>query len=195
MLFYSTYNIIIGRNHRHVFLGEAMLIVGTRIPPFSADAIADGKIVKISDKDLLGSYTLLFFYGLDFSYLCPGEVHSLQDSLKEFEERNTKVFAISVDSIYTHGKWLKTPRAKLGIAGTRFTLVSDMSQKLSRAFEVLDEEHGHSLRASFITDEENTIQYGSANSVAFGRSIKELLRVIDAIKSVKNGTLEFCPAV
>lgn len=170
-----------------------MLLIGSKLPSFSAPTITDGEISTITDADLLGSYTLIFFYGLDFSFVCPGEIHSLQNALPEFEKRNTRVIAVSVDSIYTHAKWLATPQSLAGIQGTKFTLVSDMSHKLSKALNVYDDEQGFSLRASFITDEENIVQYASANSFAFGRSIKELLRNIDAIQSIKSGTEQFCP--
>ena len=163
-----------------------MLLIGSKIPSFKATGIniKDGE-VSVSDTDLLGQYTLLFFYSLDFSYVCPTEILALEKNREEFAKRNTKVIAISVDSIYTHARWLKMPHSRMGIEGVSFTLISDMSQKLSRAFQVFDEESGHSLRASFIVDEENIVQYGASNSFAFGRSIQEILRVIDAIQFVK----------
>lgn len=173
-------------------LGGAMLLIGSKIPAFSAEAVTKEKRYVITHTDLLGSYTLLFFYALDFSYVCPGEVNALQDKLEEFTRRGCKVIAASVDSIYTHNKCLNTERNKLGVSGVTFPLISDMSHKLSKAFSVLDKNKGISLRASFIIDEENTIQYGSANSVAFGRSIGELIRLLDAIQSIRNGTEQYC---
>ncbi len=162
-----------------------MLLIGSKIPPFTATAIKNMKEITFSDESLLGHYTLLFFYGLDFSYVCPTEILALEKNLGEFAKRNTEVIAISVDSIYTHSRWLHTPHSQMGIEGVTFALVSDMSQKLSRALQVFDEDSGHSLRSSFILDENNVIQYGASNSFAFGRSIPELLRVIDAIQFVK----------
>lgn len=169
-----------------------MLLIGTKIPEFTVKAIIGGEFVEVSDKDLLGSYTLLFFYANDFSPVCPSELHALQDNMGEFDKRKVRVIAISVDSNYTHKKFLSTPPALSGIKGAAFALVSDMSQRLSKAFKFLDAEHGCALRASFLVDEENIIQYGSANSVAFGRSIRELLRLIDAIQLIKSG-VPYCP--
>lgn len=166
--------------------------LGTPAPAFFAHAIKNGKVTTISEKDLLGKYSLLFFYALDFSFVCPGELHALEDNAAEFEKRNTEIYAISIDSIYTHSKWLEKPRSESGILGTSFTLVSDIAQKMAHAFEVLDHEQGFTLRASFVLDENNIIQYAQANSFAFGRSVKELLRVIDAIQYVHT-TGEFCP--
>ncbi len=162
-----------------------MLLIGSKIPPFTATAVKNKEEITITDKELLGHYSLLFFYSLDFSFICPGEILALDRNLPEFAKRNTDVIAISVDSIYTHKQWLATPRSAMGIEGVQLTLISDMSQKLSRGLQVFDEETGHSLRASFIIDEDNIIQYGASNLFAFGRSIKEILRVIDAIQFVK----------
>lgn len=162
-----------------------MLLIGSKIPGFTATAVRKNEEITITDKDLLGHYSLLFFYGLDFSFICPGEILALDKNLPEFAKRNTDVIAISVDSIYTHKHWLSTPRSQMGIEGANLTLISDMSQKLSRGMQVFDEELGHSLRSTFIIDEDNIIQYGSSNLFAFGRSIVEILRVIDAIQFVK----------
>lgn len=169
-----------------------MLLIGSKIPAFTATGIRQGHIVSLTDQDLLGHYTLLFFYGLDFSSVCPGEILALERNLAEFTKRNTEIIAISVDSIYTHRRWLTTSHARMGIEGVSFTLISDMPQKLSRSMQVFDEDKGHSLRASFVVDEENIVQYGASNLFAFGRSINELLRVIDAIQFVKT-TGGFCP--
>jgi len=163
------------------------------IPPFSTRAIVNKSIVTLSNIDFIGHYSLFFFYAMDFSFVCPSEIHALQDNLAEFKKRDVKVVGISVDSVYTHMAWVETPREKGGVKGISFPLLSDSTQEMSSQFGVLDQSEGISLRASFIADPEGIIQYASVNTIAIGRSIKELLRVTDAIQFSKEHG-QVCPA-
>lgn len=170
-----------------------MIIIGKKSPEFSLSAIQIDKELTVSDKDLLGSYTVLFFYALDFSFICPSEVLALQSKLPDFKERKTNVYGISVDSINTHRRWLATSKQTAGAHGVMYPLISDIPQVLSKGYGVFDHTEGFSLRATFILDEENIIQYGAVNTLAFGRSIDEILRTLDAIQHTKvNGVS--CPA-
>ena len=170
-----------------------MIIVGSRSPDFTAEAIVHGVAGIVSLEQYRGQYVLLFFYPADFSFVCPSELHALQRHLPEFHDRHVEVLGVSVDSIHTHLAWLATPVSEGGIAGTTFTLISDTSQRLSRAYGVLDEASGAAFRGVFIIDREGIVQYGSLNTLAFGRSIQELLRVIDGIQfTERHGHV--CPA-
>ena len=170
-----------------------MIIVGSRSPDFTADAVVGGVAGTVSLQQYRGKYVLLFFYPADFSYVCPSELHALQRHLPEFHDRNVEVVAVSVDSVHTHMAWLATPPSEGGIGGTTFTLVSDTNQRLSRAYGVLDEASGAAFRGVFIIDREGIVQYGSLNTLAFGRSIQELLRVIDAVQYTESHG-QVCPA-
>ncbi len=168
------------------------LIVGKQSPEFLAEAVVDGQVVKINSLDFYGSYVLFFFYESDFSFVCPTEMHALQAALPEFAKRNVKIIGVSVDSVQTHLAWLAVPRDKGGIQGITFTLLSDVTRKLSRAYGVYDEVNGVSLRGTFFADKLGIVQYGAVNSLSVGRNIDELLRVIDAIQfTEKYG--ELCP--
>lgn len=167
-------------------------IIGRRSPEFSAQAMIGGKVASVTSVDLLGNYVLLFFYPNDFSFVCPTEMHSLQDNLHEFRKRRVDVIAVSVDSIETHRAWLSLPRAQGGIEGITFTIVADARKELSRAYCVLDERSGTALRGVFLLDRDSLVQYGAVNNLDVGRSVAELLRVIDAFQyTEKHG--EMCP--
>ena len=167
-------------------------IIGHRSPEFSVQAVVDGKISTISSLDLLGKYVLLFFYPNDFSFICPTEMHALQDSLHEFKKRRVEVIAASVDSIQTHMAWLTRPRERGGIEGITFSIVSDFKKELARAYCILDEQAGVCLRGVFLLDRDSIVQYGAVNNLNVGRNVGELLRVADAVQfTEKHG--ELCP--
>lgn len=170
-----------------------MIIVGSPAPGFTAEAVNGRNVTTIALDDYRGKYVLLFFYPADFSFVCPSELHALERLLPTFRERNVEVLAVSVDSVHTHAAWLETPVSEGGIAGTTFTLVSDINQSISRAYGVLDEKEGVALRGVFVIDDQGVVQYGSLNSMAFGRSIPELLRVVDGIQYASTHA-ELCPA-
>ncbi len=165
-----------------------MIIVGSPAPVFTADAIVNGQIGTVSLKQFLGKFVLLFFYPGDFSHACPSELQGLQRHLADFQARDVEILAVSVDSHYTHQAWLQMPVTKGGVEGSTITLISDMNQRIARAYGVLNESTGTALRASFVIDRAGITQYGSANLERFARSIDELLRVVDAIQySEKHG--------
>lgn len=159
-----------------------MLIVSSKGPVFSIPAAIVNKIITVTDQELRGHFSLFFFYSFDFSMVCPSELHELQKKLPEFAKRDVRVYGISVDSIYTHLRWLETPVEQSGVQGITFPLISDMSNELSNYFNILSAEEGVSLRATFIVDKEYTIQYGAINALGFGRNIDEILRAVDAIQ-------------
>jgi len=169
-----------------------MIIVGNKCPEFLSTMLLNNEIKPITEKDLQGHYSLFFFYSFDFSAVCPTELRALQANISEFVSRKVDVIAVSCDSIYIHTAFAATPIAQGGIEGVSFKMISDEPQELTRAFGVYDEVHGVPLRGTFIIDENLTIQYGQVNNLMVGRSVKEILRVIDAIQfAATNDSL--CP--
>lgn len=169
-----------------------MLCIGKKAPEINAEAIINGNIKHFS---LSGNerYKLLFFYPLDFTFVCPTELHALQDRLTDFTDRHVDVIGISVDSVYSHQAWLEVPRSKGGIAGISFPLIGDITKKIARDYGVLQEELGVALRGVFLLDQDNVVQYASINNLSLGRNINELLRIVDALIHVQK-VGEVCPA-
>ena len=115
-----------------------------------------------------------FFYPLDFSFVCPTELHAFQDALSEFEQRKTIVLGVSVDSVYSHVAWLAQPKEEGGIKGVTFPLLSDITKSISRAYDVLDEVEGIAYRGLFIIDKQDIIQSVQVNNLSLGRNIGEV---------------------
>ncbi len=170
------------------------VLVGKKAPDFSAKAVKGDEIsdhFKLSSYK--GKYVILFFYPLDFTFVCPTELHAFQKSLPDFKNRGVEVIGVSVDSPYSHLAWLKTPRSKGGIEGVSYPIVSDLNKSISRDYDVLLEEAGISLRGLFLIDCEGVVRHQVVNDLPLGRSIEEALRMVDALQYFeKNG--EVCPA-
>jgi len=132
---------------------------------------------------------MLFFYPLDFTFVCPTEITALSDRYEEFVARGADVLGVSVDSVYSHRAWINTPREKNGIAGLKFPLASDITKQVSRDYGVLVEEEGVSLRGLFIIDPDGILQYAVIHNMNVGRSVDETLRVLEALQ-----TGGLCPA-
>ncbi|MBY0352932.1 peroxiredoxin [Candidatus Babeliales bacterium] len=170
-----------------------MIVVGKSAPDFSCDAVENGNIKRVSLKDFDGSYKLLFFYPLDFTFVCPTELHALQEYHEEFKKRDVRVLGISVDSAYSHLAWLEQPKNKGGICGISYPLLADITKKIADDYGVLDQQAGVALRGTFLLDKNNVVQYAAINNLPLGRNIAELVRLVDALQHVeKNG--EVCPA-
>jgi peroxiredoxin (alkyl hydroperoxide reductase subunit C) len=170
------------------------VLVGKKAPDFSLKAVIKGKIEdQFSLSSFEGRYVVLFFYPLNFTYVCPTELHAFQEKLRAFEERNTQVIGCSVDSCFSHLAWLNTPRQKGGIQGIEYPILSDINKTVSRSFDVLKEEDGIAYRGLFLIDRNGIVRHQIVNDLPLGRSIEEALRIIDAlIYFEKNG--EVCPA-
>lgn len=170
-----------------------MIIIGQPAPTFSCDAIVNNQIKTVSLNDFANQYKFLFFYPLNFTFVCPTELHALQENLDQFKKRNTQILGVSVDSVYSHLSWLNTPKNVGGIAGIQFPLLSDIKKTISHSYGVLKEDAGVALRGVFLLDKENIVQHASINNLGLGRSIPELIRLVDALAHVQtNG--EVCPA-
>jgi peroxiredoxin (alkyl hydroperoxide reductase subunit C) len=170
------------------------VLVGKAAPHFIAKAVIKGKIVdEFSLRDFLGKYILFFFYPLDFTFVCPTELHAFQHMLHEFQKRNTEVVGCSIDSWFSHLAWLNTPKSKGGIEGVEYPLVSDIHKNIARNFQVLKEDEGIAYRGLFLIDRQGIVRHQLVNDLPLGRSVDETLRILDAlIFFEKNG--EVCPA-
>lgn len=170
------------------------LLVGKAAPYFKAKAVIKGKIVdEFSLHDFLGKYVFFFFYPLDFTFVCPTELHAFQEKLDEFHKRNALVVGCSVDSWYTHAAWVNQPKSLGGIQGVEYPLVSDLNKDISRNYHVLKQEEGMAYRGQFLIDKQGIIRHQLVNDLPLGRSVEEVLRLLDAlIFHEKHG--EVCPA-
>jgi peroxiredoxin (alkyl hydroperoxide reductase subunit C) len=171
-----------------------MTLVGQKAPQFQAKAVIKDRIVEdFSLSDYTGQYVVFFFYPLDFTFVCPTELHAFQDKLKEFEKRGAQVVGCSVDSCFSHLAWLNTPKSKGGVQGITYPLVSDLQKNISRSFHVLKEEEGIAYRGLVLIDRHGVIRHQLVNDLPLGRSVDEVLRLIDALSFYeKHG--EVCPA-
>lgn len=170
------------------------VLVGKTAPHFKAKAVIKDKIVDaFSLQNFLNQYVVLFFYPLDFTFVCPTELHAFQEMLPEFQKRNAQVVGCSVDSWFSHLAWLNTPKSKGGIEGVEYPLVSDLNKQIARNFNVLKEDEGIAYRGLFLIDKQGVIRHQLVNDLPLGRSVEEALRMLDAlIFFEKDG--EVCPA-
>lgn len=170
-------------------------LIGQEAPHFTVKAVIDGeKIVdQFSLRDFRGKYLFLFFYPLDFTFVCPTELHAFQEKEAEFVARNTQIVGCSVDSVYSHYTWLKTPKSRGGIEGVRYPLIADLNKEIAKNFNVLKADDGVAYRGQFIIDKQGIIRHQLINDLPIGRSVDEVLRLLDAlIFHEENG--EVCPA-
>ncbi|MCY7283079.1 MAG: peroxiredoxin, partial [Cyanobacteria bacterium CAN_BIN43] len=138
-------------------------------------------------------YVILFFYPLDFTFVCPTEVMAFSDSYDKFKDLNTEILGISVDSEFSHLAWVQTDRKLGGVGDLTYPLVSDIKKEIGTAYNVLDPDAGITLRGLFIIDREGVVQHATINNLGFGRSVDETLRVLQAIRHVQAHPDEVCP--
>ncbi|NEP05731.1 MAG: peroxiredoxin [Okeania sp. SIO2G4] len=173
---------------------EECLRVGQEAPDFTATGVVDQEFETIKLSDYRGKYIVLFFYPLDFTFVCPTEITAFSDRYKEFESLNTEILGVSVDSEFSHLAWIQTDRKSGGVGDLNYPLLSDIKKEISSAYNVLDPEAGIALRGLFIIDREGTIQHATINNLAFGRNVDETLRTLQAIQYVQANPDEVCPA-
>lgn len=169
--------------------------IGKPAPDFEAKVVMpDNSIVADFNlkKYLKGHKGIVFFYPLDFTFVCPSEIIAFNNRLGEFSARNTKIVAVSVDSHFSHHAWKAMPVNKGGIGNIQFPLVSDLKKSISNAYNVLNED-GVSYRATFLIDEEFNIRHFLINDLPLGRNVDETLRMIDALEHHSTHG-EVCPA-
>lgn len=173
---------------------EGCLRVGQEAPGFTATAVFDQEFKTVKLSDYRGQYTVLFFYPLDFTFVCPTEIIAFSDRYAEFKALNTEVLGVSVDSEFSHLAWMQTDRKEGGIGDIEYPLISDIKKEISTAYNVLDPDAGVALRGLFIIDKEGIIQQSTINNLSFGRSVDETLRTLKAIQHVQKNPDEVCPA-
>ena len=158
------------------------LLIGKKAPSFIAKAVQEGKIIEgFSLDDFLGQYVVFFFYPLNFTFVCPTELHAFQEALPQFKRKNAQVVGCSVDSEFSHLTWLSTPKAKGGVEGIEYPIVSDLNKKIASDYCVLHEEEGIAYRGLFLIDRQGIIRHLLINDFPIGRSVEEALRVLDAL--------------
>ena len=170
-----------------------MNIVGRKAPIFRTDAAIGQSLRDISllHYQIENKWVVLFFYPLDFTFVCPTEIVSLSDRISEFEALNTQVLGVSVDSVHTHLAWMRTPRSEAGVGEISFPLLSDLDKSISEDYGVLHEDK--SLRGTFLIDPDGTVQSCTINNLPVGRNVDEILRTIQAYQYVRVHN-ETCPA-
>lgn len=184
-------------------------LIGKKAPKFTSSAVVDGNKI-VNDFSLAqyegNKYVVLFFYPMDFTFVCPTELHAFQEKLEEFEKRDVAVVGCSVDSEYSHLAWLNTPKKNGGIQGVKYPIVSDFSKSISEKFGVLaggysPDENGNwvcnglpvAYRGLFLIDKNGVVRHCVINDLPLGRSVDEALRVVDALQHFEEFG-EVCPA-
>jgi peroxiredoxin (alkyl hydroperoxide reductase subunit C) len=172
------------------------VLVGRQAPNFTVPAVKpDGSIVDNFDfhQAIEGKYSLLFFYPLDFTFVCPSELIALDNRMHEFKKRGVEVVACSIDSHFTHNAWVNTPINLGGIGKVAYTLVADIKHEIMQAYGIEHPEAGVALRAAFIIDRNKKVRSQLVNDLPLGRNIDELVRLVDALQFTDEHG-EVCPA-
>ncbi len=172
-----------------------MSLIGKQAPEFKAAAVLGDNTFKddFSLNDLKGKYVVLFFYPLDFTFVCPTEILEFNHKLPAFKERGVEVVSVSVDSKFSHLAWKNTPVEKGGIGAIKFPMVSDINKEISRAFDVLTPQGDVALRGTFLIDRAGVVKHAVVNDLGLGRNIDETLRMVDALQHLEAHG-EVCPA-
>lgn len=166
--------------------------VGQPAPDFSATAVVNGQFETIKLSQYRGKNVVLFFWPLDFTFVCPTEIVAFSDAARQFAERNTQLLGASVDSQFTHLAWTRTPRTEGGLGKIEFPMIADLTKQISRDYGVLND-GGVALRGLFLIDSKGIIRHMLINDLPLGRSVDEALRMVDALTHFeKHG--EVCPA-
>ncbi len=168
-------------------------LVTTEAPDFTAQAVMpDNSFAELSLSSFRGKYVTLFFYPLDFTFVCPSEIIAFDKKLASFKEKNCEIIGVSVDSHFSHWAWKNTEVKNGGIGNVQFPLVADLTKQIARDYGVLSND-AIALRGLFIIDKEGIVRHGLVNDLPLGRNVDEALRVLDALQfTEKHG--EVCPA-
>ena len=161
-------------------------------PGFTATAVVHEEFKQVSLSDYRGKYVVLFFYPLDFTFVCPTEIIAFSDRIADFHNRNTEVVGVSIDSQFSHLAWIQMPRAKGGLGELKYPLVSDLTKKISADYGILLD-GGVALRGLFILDKEGIVRHITINDLPLGRGVDEAIRVLDAWQHFEKYG-EVCPA-
>jgi len=169
------------------------VLVTKEAPNFTAQAVMpDGSFQEVSLSDYRGKYVVLFFYPLDFTFVCPTEIIAFSDRVQQFSDLGVQVLGVSIDSHFTHLAWRNTARTEGGLGQIDYPLVADLDKSISEAYDVLIG-MGVALRGLFLIDKEGTVRHQVVNDLPLGRSVDEALRVVKALQFVEQHG-EVCPA-
>ncbi len=168
-------------------------LVGNKAPYFKTAALVNGGQKEVSLDDYKGKWKVLFFYPLDFTFVCPTEIVAYSDAAKQFSNIGCELIACSVDSFFSHLAWTEQSRDEGGLGEVNFPILADLNKQVARDYEVLVEDAGVALRGLFIIDDQDVIQHATINNLSVGRNPEETLRLVKAYQyTAKHG--EVCPA-
>lgn len=169
------------------------VLVTKEAPNFKATAVlADNSFAEIELNDYKGKYVVLFFYPLDFTFVCPTEIIEFNKKLDEFKKRNVEVLGVSVDSEFSHFAWKNTPVNEGGIGNIQYPLIADIKKEISAAYDVLFD-GSVALRGLFVIDKEGIVRHQLVNDLPLGRNVDEAIRIVDALQHTEKYG-EVCPA-
>ncbi len=168
-----------------------MSLINTTIKPFKATAYHNGKFVPVSDADLKGKWSVVFFYPADFTFVCPTELGDLADHYETFQKLGVEIYSVSTDTHFTHKAWHD---ASDTIKKIQYPMIGDPTGAITRNFEVMIEEEGLALRGTFVINPEGQIKVVETNDLGIGRSATELIRKVQAAQYVATHDGEVCPA-
>ncbi len=168
-----------------------MSLINTEVKPFKADAFKSGKFITVTEADLKGKWSVVFFYPADFTFVCPTELEDLENNYDTFQSLGVEIYSVSTDTHFAHKAWHDTSEA---VGKIRYTMVGDPTLTISRNFEVLIEEAGLADRGTFVIDPEGKIQIVEITAGGIGRDALELLRKVKAAQYVASHPGEVCPA-
>ncbi|TVT20764.1 alkyl hydroperoxide reductase subunit C [Amycolatopsis rhizosphaerae] len=168
-----------------------MALINTEVKPFTATAFHNGSFVEVSDQDLRGKWSIVFFYPADFTFVCPTELGDLADHYADFTRLGVEIYSVSTDTHFTHKAWHETSDT---IAKIQFPMIGDPSGEITRNFDAMREGQGLADRATFVIDPDGVIQLMEITSEGVGRNAAELLRKVKAAQYVREHPNEVCPA-
>lgn len=157
-------------------------LVGKAAPDFTLEGVFGDEFKTVSLKDYRGQWLVIFFYPLDFTFVCPTEITAFNDAYDQFKSMNTEVLSVSVDSVHSHKAWKKE------LGNMRFGMLSDINKSMSRDYGILIEEKGISLRGAFVIDPDGVMKMAVIHDLSIGRNVEEIVRVVQACQ-----TGELCP--
>lgn len=173
-----------------------MVLVTRQAPDFTSSAVlGNGEIVNNFNfkKHVNGKAAVLFFYPLDFTFVCPSELIAFDHRYEEFKKRGVEVVGVSIDSEFTHNAWRNTPTENAGIGAVKYALAADVKHEIAKAYGIEHPEEGVALRASFLIDKNGVVRHQIVNDLPLGRNIDEMLRMVDALQFHEEHG-EVCPA-
>ena len=168
-----------------------MALINTKIKPFSSSAFKQGKFIDVSSEDLMGKWSVLFFYPADFTFVCPTELGDLADHYEAFQSRGVEIYSVSTDTHFTHKAWHD---ASDTIAKIQYTMLGDPTGAIARNFDVMREDQGLADRGTFVVDPDGVIQAMEITAEGIGRDAEDILRKVKAAQYVAAHPGEVCPA-